>query len=295
MPTTITGYTRLMVWANLVVNILIVGTGGLVRLTGSGLGCSQWPLCTGDSLVPTPELGIHGVIEFGNRTITGVLIIVALAAFLAVVRTPRSLGLPAPALWVGILIIVQALVGGATVLLKLDPRLVSVHFLLSAAAAAVAAVLLQRVRLAQEVPGKDAVAPYPAVSLLTFIVVAMVWITELLGVLTTGAGPHAGDSAAARNGLNTEIMEHVHSVPGYLLVASLVLLLVVVFRQRAGVLPRTKGTLITLFVLVCVQIGFGIFQSRTGLPIWSVAIHMLLAATIVAVATILFINVRRAQ
>jgi cytochrome c oxidase assembly protein subunit 15 len=60
-----------LAWLVLISNIVIVGTGGLVRLTGSGMGCETWPYCTSDSLVPTQELGIHGLIEFGNRTLTG--------------------------------------------------------------------------------------------------------------------------------------------------------------------------------------------------------------------------------
>ena len=73
-------------WATFVVQVGIVGTGGLVRLTGSGLGCPTWPQCTGDSLVATPEMGIHGVIEFGNRLLTFVLVVVAIVMFLFVVR-----------------------------------------------------------------------------------------------------------------------------------------------------------------------------------------------------------------
>ncbi len=77
-------------WATLVVQVGIVGTGGLVRLTGSGLGCPTWPRCTAESLVPTPEMGIHGIIEFGNRLLTFVLVIVAIVMFLFVVRMRRE-------------------------------------------------------------------------------------------------------------------------------------------------------------------------------------------------------------
>ncbi|GAA1728704.1 COX15/CtaA family protein [Microbacterium paludicola] len=66
-------------WLSFIAEVVIIGTGGAVRLTGSGLGCSEWPLCTPESLVPTEELGIHGLIEFGNRTMTGVVGILALA------------------------------------------------------------------------------------------------------------------------------------------------------------------------------------------------------------------------
>jgi cytochrome c oxidase assembly protein subunit 15 len=86
LPDGITRATRFLVWTTLVVQTLVVGTGGLVRLTGSGLGCPTWPRCTADSFVSTPEMGVHGVIEFGNRLLTFLLVVVAIATFLAVLR-----------------------------------------------------------------------------------------------------------------------------------------------------------------------------------------------------------------
>lgn len=73
---------RVLAWLSFLAEVIIIGTGGAVRLTGSGLGCSEWPLCTPESLVPLPEQGIHGVIEFGNRTMTGVVGLLALAVLL---------------------------------------------------------------------------------------------------------------------------------------------------------------------------------------------------------------------
>src|SRR3954451_23219449 len=118
--------------ANAVANGLIVVTGGAVRLTGSGLGCPTFPTCTEDSLVTTPEMGVRGVIEFGNRTLTFVLTAVAVALLVAVWRSSRRdlrplavlsfLGIPA-----------QALLGGITVLTGLNPWTVAAHFLISMA------------------------------------------------------------------------------------------------------------------------------------------------------------------
>ncbi len=146
MPTAITRWTRVMAWLLVITNIGIVGTGGLVRLTGSGMGCETWPYCTEGSLTPTPEMGIHGLIEFGNRTLTGVLVIVALLAFLSVVRlraTRREL--PVLSFLVGLGIIVQAVVGGITVWLHLHPSIVGLHYLISAALVALATAFLVRV------------------------------------------------------------------------------------------------------------------------------------------------------
>src|SRR5690606_28352167 len=73
LPTRIDRRIRVFAWLSFLAEVTIIGTGGAVRLTGSGLGCPTWPTCTPDSLVPTPEMGIHGLIEFGNRTMTGVV------------------------------------------------------------------------------------------------------------------------------------------------------------------------------------------------------------------------------
>jgi cytochrome c oxidase assembly protein subunit 15 len=292
MPQSVTGWTRALAWANLVVNILIVGTGGLVRLTGSGLGCPTWPLCTTESLVPTKEMGIHGLIEFGNRTLTGVLVVVALLTFLAVFNAPKEYGLRRPAFLVGILIIVQAAVGGVTVLFHLDPRIVGVHFLISVALVGVATMLLQRVRLAEPLPIDSTPKAPRAVWVALMIVAVLTWITEIVGVLTTGAGPHAGDSIAARNGLNAEVMQHVHSWPAYALAAALVVLLVIVGRSGP---THTRRGVIALTVIVVVQIAFGVYQSRTGLPVWSVATHMILAVVAVAQLTLVIVNARRGR
>jgi len=132
-------------FANVLANGAIVVTGGAVRLTDSGLGCPTWPRCTGSSLVPTHRLGVHGAIEFTNRTLTFVLTVVAILTLLAVFRSARRdlrplavvsfLGIPA-----------QALLGGITVLTKLNPWTVAAHFLLSSVLVAVATVLWLRSR-----------------------------------------------------------------------------------------------------------------------------------------------------
>ena len=86
LPSTVDSRVRLMAWLTFVVQVVIVVTGGAVRLTASGLGCPEWPTCDGSSIVTTPEMGIHGVIEFANRMLTFLLVIVAIAAFASVWR-----------------------------------------------------------------------------------------------------------------------------------------------------------------------------------------------------------------
>lgn len=99
LPTEIGTPLRVLAWISFAAETIIIGTGGAVRLTGSGLGCSEWPLCTPDSLVPLPEQGIHGIIEFGNRTMTGVVGVVALAVLLLTLHLIGGLRAFTSALW----------------------------------------------------------------------------------------------------------------------------------------------------------------------------------------------------
>ncbi|SDQ17435.1 heme A synthase [Microbacterium sp. cf332] len=278
MPSVITRWTRVVGWLLVITNIGIVGTGGLVRLTGSGMGCETWPYCTAGSLTPTPEMGVHGLIEFGNRTLTGVLVIVALLAFLSVIRlraTRREL--PVLSFLVGLGIIVQAVVGGVTVWLHLHPSIVGLHYLISAALVAIATVFLVRV---YATPGPRVRAVPRSYAILTHLTSAAVTLTVVVGILLTGAGPHAGDEAAARNGLDPVFWQHVHSWPAYVtLVLTLVLVSGAVRLPRETALRRWTGLLLGVEL---VQITVGLWQARTGLPIVLVNIHMVLAVALVA-------------
>src|SRR5690606_124142 len=119
---------RVSAWVSFVLNVVIIATGGTVRLTGSGLGCTDWPVCTPGSLVPTPELGIHGIIEFANRTISGPLLIAAgLVVLLSLLRVKRR-DLSVISLLVLVLVLAQAVIGGFVVWLHLDANLVGVHY-----------------------------------------------------------------------------------------------------------------------------------------------------------------------
>lgn len=269
---------RVLAWLSLAVNILIVGTGGLVRLTASGLGCPTWPRCTADSFVSTPEMGIHGAIEFGNRLLTFVLIVVALLAFLSVVRmwrTRRDLVLLTLAIGFGIPL--QGVIGGITVLTGLNPYVVGLHFVLSMVLIVLATVYVRRVHRGR--PGPLAV-PRP-VAALGGVLGGLVALTVLAGILTTGSGPHAGDSGAARNGLDSELLQHVHSWPAYATLALTVALLLVALLRR---LP-TRGWLAALLAVEGAQIAVGLIQSWTGLPPLLVGLHMVLASILVAATT----------
>lgn len=289
VPVRIGRATRVLSWLVLASNILIVGTGGLVRLTGSGMGCETWPYCTSESLVPTQELGIHGLIEFGNRTLTGLLVIVALLAFLSVVRLqPRRPDLVRLTLANGFGIILQAVVGGITVWMHLHPSIVGLHYLISAALVAISAVYVHRVHSGPASRERAVPRGFATLVHLTSVAVA---VTVVVGILLTGAGPHAGDDAAARNGLDPVFWQHVHSWPAYATLLLTVIILIASLR-----LPRdlqvTRWILVLLAVEL-VQIGVGLWQARTGLPIVLVNIHMVLAVALVAAMTAVVVHLRR--
>lgn len=270
---------RVLAWLVLVSNVVIVATGGLVRLTGSGMGCETWPYCTPESLVPTEELGIHGMIEFGNRTLTGVLIVIALLAFLAVVRVPRR-DLRALTLANGLGIILQAVVGGVIVWLHLPPTLVGIHFVISAALVANAAALVYR---ASSVGGPRRIAVGPLYAALARTTAVVVGVTVLIGILLTGSGPHAGDDLAARNGLDPVLWQHIHSWPAYVTFGLTVLLVIGAWRTRPALRLRLWTGL--LLATEIAQIAVGLWQARTGLPIVLVNVHMVLAVLLVAAMT----------
>lgn len=288
LPTSIDRRVVVAAWATLVVQIGIVGTGGLVRLTGSGLGCPTWPRCTADSFVSTPEMGIHGVIEFGNRLLTFVLVAVAIVTFLLVVRMRRSRrDLFWLALVIGLYVPVQAIIGGITVLTNLNPYVVGLHYFASVVLVALAAVFVARV---YAVPGPRVRAVPGWYAGLTHLTSVFVLVTVVVGILVTGSGPHAGDGGAARNGLDPEFMQHVHSWPAYITFA-LTLALLVAARRTPPALRLTLWTSLLLVVEV-VQIVVGVWQARAGLPIVLVNIHMVLAVVLVAAMTAVVMHLK---
>ena len=277
---------RVVAWLSFLAETLIIGTGGAVRLTGSGLGCPTWPTCTADSLVATPEMGIHGVIEFGNRTLTGLVGILALAVVILVWRmrrTRRDLFVLALIVLGGV--VAQAIVGGITVLTGLNPFIVGFHYVVSLILVCVCAAFLVRL----DEPGGARVRVVPAwYARLTHLTTGVLALTIAFGVLTTGAGPHSGDAAAGRNGFNAEILEHVHAWPGYALLALTVTLAVVAWRRG---LP-TRTWVGVLLAAETVQILVGLYQARNGLPELAVGVHMVLAALTAAAMTVVVLRLK---
>ena len=273
-------------WVSFAAQVLIVGTGGAVRLTASGLGCPTWPLCTPDSLVSTPEMGIHGLIEFGNRTLTGVVGVAAAVVLLLVLKMRherRDLVLLAATVVLGV--VAQALVGGVTVLTGLNPFVVGFHYVASVALVCVCAAFLVRLRVSPAADGADR-APAGFVRA-TAVLAGIAVVTIVLGVLTTGAGPHSGDPQAGRNGFDAALLQHVHAWPSYALVLVTAALTAVAWARRMPV----RAWFAVLVALQAAQVLLGLYQARNGLPAVAVGAHMVLAALLAAATTVTALRV----
>ncbi len=257
---------------NLCAQVGIVLTGGAVRLTGSGLGCPTFPSCTEEDFFPTPELDINGVIEFANRTLTGVIGLIAVLTLYAVWRLGRR-DLLASALGVLLGIAGQALLGGLTVLTGLNPWTVALHFLVSMTLVAVAT----RLHLLARTP---TVERAPVAGAQRWLVVAMavnLAIVLALGTVTTGSGPHSGDPEAGRTGLDVAAMSRIHAESVYLLIG-LTIALILLTRKGPALVHRAASWVLGAEVA---QGLIGITQYLTKLPVPLVEAHLLGAALLV--------------
>ncbi len=278
--------------ANAVANGAIVVTGGAVRLTGSGLGCPTWPRCTDESFVNTPELAVHGVIEFGNRTLTGVLGVIAIALLVAVFRSPRR-DLRALAVWSFLGVAAQALLGGVTVLTELNPWIVAAHFLVSAVLVALATTLWLRSR--EPGVGQPLLRrPFPV---LVTGIAAVTAAVLLIGTVVTGSGPHSGDldeedgvTTVDRMGFDPELVSQVHADLVFLLLGLTIALLVALYATDAP--GRVQRAARDLLVVQVAQGLVGYVQYFTELPIALVLVHMLGAVLVTAFTARLVWSVR---
>jgi cytochrome c oxidase assembly protein subunit 15 len=276
---------RRLAVASLIGQTLLVVTGGAVRLTASGLGCPTWPRCTSDSLVNTPAMGIHGFIEFGNRLLTFALAAVAalMLVYLWNLRKERrdlfllALGLLAS-------IPAQAIIGGVTVLTNLNPWVVGLHFLVSMALVVFATLLVNRAfgRTGRFLASHPAALP-AALRPVTAAVALFSAVAVMLGVVVTGAGPHAGDADAPRNNLDWDLFSHIHAVPAYLVTAGTLVALVLVVRRR--IRGPFRAAVLALLGVTVLQAIIGFTQYYNGIPALLVAAHMLGAALLMAAST----------
>jgi cytochrome c oxidase assembly protein subunit 15 len=280
-----------VLWANLVGQVAIVVTGGAVRLTGSGLGCSDWPECEPGQFTPVRHeaTSFHPFVEFGNRTLTGVLVVLAVAALWVVWRSPRrTFGLRALATVPLLGVLAQAVIGGLTVLVDLHPALVGSHLLISML------LISASTALALRWAAPDA-APRWAVGgrtrALAVLLVPLSAAMLALGTVVTGTGPHSGDANAPyRYALDPLLVTRAHSLAVWLFLVVLAALTVDLWRQarQPGADPavahalRRSGDLIGLSLA---QGAIGYLQYFTGLPVVLVGLHMLGASLVVVAQT----------
>lgn len=280
---------RVVLWANLAAQVLIVVTGGIVRLTGSGLGCSTWPQCEPGQFTPAlrEATSWHPYIEFGNRTMTGVLAALALATAAVVwPRRDRSRSLRLLGLVPIAGVVVQAVVGGMTVLWELHPGFVSVHFLLSMVLVAASTALLIRHAEGDGPPRpKDAAARNLAWALIPVLAVVLV-----LGVITTGSGPHSGDAEVGyRFGLDPVTISRVHAGAVWVYLIGVLALVALAWRRHH---PEVRGAVVGLLAVTLAQGLVGYLQYFTGLPEVLVGVHMLGASLLVAAHVVALLALR---
>ncbi|WP_022909794.1 COX15/CtaA family protein [Aestuariimicrobium kwangyangense] len=266
-------------WASLVANIGIIVTGAIVRLTASGLGCSTWPQCNDAAYVPHGAISHHSLIEFGNRLLTFVLIIIAVACWITARRVtvddPRGRLVRRLTLLVALGIPFQGVIGGVTVLSGLNPFVVALHLLLSL----VLVVLIVRLLFAVTAVVPDTVGRLDrTLGVATF---ALMMVACWLGTVVTGSGPHAGDGGAARTGFDIEVVARIHSATVWLTVLLTVTVLVRAWRAGHRVVRRWATALVGVEL---VQAGIGYLQFFTGLPAGVVLLHLLGAGLAAAAA-----------
>ena len=266
----------------------IAVTGSVVRVTGSGLGCPQWPQCFPGSMVPVahPEVAaLTQWVEFGNRLLTFVVVAVAAACLLAALATrPRRPRLTRLALVQPLGVVAQAVIGGATVLAGLAWWTVAIHFMVSMV------LVWLAVQLVEAATAEDDATPRrvggPAVRGLVATATAVLAALLVAGTLVTAAGPHAGDAATPRLGLGVQVVAQLHAD---LLFGYLGLLVGLGFALRAVDAPARLGRrYVVLLGMVAAQAALGGVQYVLGVPEVLVALHVLGAAAVTIAAAALW-------
>ncbi len=280
-------FCRLSV-TSLVMMVLIVVTGAAVRLTGSGLGCPDWPTCYRTRL--TAQLSFHPMVEFSNRMVTVVLTIIVAATVLGALRRRpwrRDLVWLSAGLVAGV--VGQAVLGGIVVYTKLNPYLVAIHFLLSMALVVVAILLVHRARRDYS-PGSGRPLVDRTLRRLAWGVVGLLGVVLTAGSFTTGTGPHAGSSqgqlVAKRIPMSLRDMAELHSSLALLLVG--VTLSLVVALHALDVPERVRRAGRILVITMFAQVAVGYTQYFTHLPAALVEVHVL-GATVLVVGAMQFV------
>jgi cytochrome c oxidase assembly protein subunit 15 len=274
-------FQRLTLVAAIAVGVIIV-SGAAVRLTGSGLGCPDWPTCARGHLVA--PLDYHPLVEFVNRTVTGLVSVAVILAVLgALVREPprRDLTVLSVGLVAGV--VAQIVLGGVVVLVGLNPVFVMAHFLLSM-------VLLWDALVLHHRAGEPGGQPRPLVDRdlirIGRLMAVLTAMTLLAGTVVTSSGPHGGDATAPRFDLNLHRVTQIHGASALLLLAMVAVTLVLLRVNGAPVAVRRRAE--HVLEALAAQIVIGYAQYFSGVPALLVAFHV--AGAVVVWTTVLRFN-----
>ena len=290
-PPLVSPWLRRVLLVNLILEIGIVVTGGLVRLSGSGLGCPTWPQCVPGSFTPVPhqEQGFHKLIEFGNRSLTSVVGVAALLVIVAIWRwAPGRRGLLRISVLPLVGVLLQAVLGGISVLTGLNPAVVAAHFLASMVLVSLSAYLLYRVGEGDDPP---VLLVRPQIRTVAWATAALGAVVLLLGTVVTGSGPHSGDASTPRFGFDPRTISWLHADAVMLFVGLTVAVLLAV--RLTATDPRPRRAWHAVLGITVLQGLVGYTQYLTGLPEALVLVHMLGASLLAVSLTYGVLTLRR--
>ncbi len=275
--------------AALLANMVIVFTGGVVRVTGSGLGCSDWPTCDGTNITPLAGTGGHaawqGYVEFGNRLLSAPVLLTAVLVWWFVRRSgPHPRVVRRLALLLPLGVVGQIVLGGVTVLTGLSPYTVAGHFLASMVLIAAAAAVYELVRTPDGSPPASRGVQRAMTAVLVVGLVVLV-----LGTIVTGTGPHGGDLNAPRFPLDLRVMAIAHADAVWLLLGLTGATVAVTWRSGPD---RFRRTVRLLLVVQLAQGGLGYLQYWLGVPPALVSFHIMGATIMWAVAVLAWARAR---
>ncbi|WP_313813121.1 COX15/CtaA family protein [Glutamicibacter sp.] len=261
---------------SLLLAILVVVGGSVVRVTGSGLGCTEWPYCTPETLAPTAQMGIHGIIEFSNRLVT-VLLCLGVGWLIVAARLYKKHGQELTRLgWLQFWIVVlNAVVGGITVWVKLNPFVVAAHFIAASLLLTAATITWHKALQIDQPPVIGTTQKQKSLGTAILFVTALLLV---IGTAATGTGPHAGDSAEVpRMPFDWATVTVIH---GSLAAASLGLTIWLLLDCRRTEHRALGLKALLLVAAILAQGAVGLYQSLDGLPEVVVILHLLGAAIV---------------
>jgi len=260
--------------------------GAIVRLTGSGLGCDDWPNCNNERFIDVSST--HAAIEQVNRLVSGLVGVPTLLMAIGAFRVrPARRGLKVPSLVVLLSIFGNGVVGGFAVRGDLHPFLVQSHFLLAMVSIAFGLVAIRRAR-PEATMSRTVIGITPLVTRLMLVFGALMVASLVTGTVVTGAGPHAGDESARRYGFDISTVAEIHSVTVWFAVFAF-LAVVVALRRDRDLLARLSGHISTWMFIAVVQGGIGYVQYFNNIPAVLVAAHVA-GATALWVVTVQFVH-----